>query len=239
MELLVQLIFVFAIFKYCLKASFIGGFRTMLLYALGAGVWALVWYPVVIQLPMTIVERLLTDREIVADGAVWTTIEAILGIMLSIYLLDNYFAPKQKRRKTLFVMKVVPGILTPMAILYFELMFFKFRVGGDFLWTSVLYSVLATCGIFLVSLFLKKAVEGESMKLELKLLINLAILFVGLLINSAVADYNVSAAHTETEWLPLVVCLGASFLIIWIGYLCRNISLKHIFSQILNHGFNH
>ena len=231
MELLVQLIFVVALLKYCLKASLAGGFRVMLCYALGAGVWALAWYPVVIYQPVTIVEQLLTDKQVVTDGAVWTTIEAILGIMLSVRLLDNYFAPKQLRKRSLFILKVVPGLLAPASILYFELLFFKWRVAQDFLVTALLYALICVVALFAIAWLIKRMVEGESLKLEMKLLFNMTILVVGLLINSAVADYNISAAHTETEWLPLIAILSLTALLIATGYWTRNWNWKKLFTH--------
>ena len=231
MELLVQLIFVIAILKFCLKASLAGGFKTMLLYALGAGVWTLLWYPVVINQPVTIIEHLLADRQVVTDGAVWTTIEALAGILLGVNLLDNYFAPKQKRKKSLFILKVIPGVLAPLGLLYFELMFFKMRVAEDFLMTALLFSVVTVVVILGLSLVMKRVVEGESMKLELKLLFNMMILLIGLLINSAVADYNTSSADTQADWMPLVVMLGASAVLILIGYLTCNWTIKNFLNS--------
>lgn len=214
METLVQLIFIIALLKYCLKAALSGGFRSILLYALGLSVWALLWYPLVIHQPVTLIETLLLDEKVVADGAVLTTIEAVAGILISIKLLDNYFAPKPKRKRLLFILKIVPGVLALTATLYFELLFFKMRVLGDFLVTALLYAGLCTSVILGLSLLLKHTVSGESLKLEMKLLLNMAILCVGLLINASVADYNLSAAQTEIEWLPLLTLIGLTLRLI-------------------------
>ncbi len=232
MELLVQLIFVIAILKYCLKASLAGGLRAMLLYGLGAGIWALTCYPLVILQPVTIVENLLADREVVINGAVLTSLEAIVGILLAVSLLDNYFAPRERRSRLLFLMKILPGLLTPVAILYFELIFFKIRVGGDFLVTALLYAGICLGGVMSVAWIMKRGVEGESLKLELKLLLNLAILVIGLLINSSVADYNISSAHVETEWGAMIALGGIVILFIALGYFTRNINLKNILKWI-------
>ena len=163
--------------------------------------------------------------------SVWTTIEALAGILLGVNLLDNYFAPKQKRKKSLFILKVIPGVLAPLGLLYFELMFFKMRVAEDFLMTALLFSVVTLVIILGMSLVMKRVVEGESMKLELKLLFNMMILLIGLLINSAVADYNTSSADTQADWMPLVVMLGVSAVLILIGYLTRNWTIKNFLNS--------
>ena len=124
MELYIQIIFVLALAKFCLKAAMTGRFWTMACYAFFAALVSLALYPTVIEQPATVITNLLADRELVTDGAVLTTTEAILGIFVSVFLLSNYFKPKGQRRKSVFVLKVVPGILWIFAVAYFELLFF-------------------------------------------------------------------------------------------------------------------
>ena len=231
MELLVQIIFLIAILKYCLKASLAGGFKTMLLYALGVGLWAMLWYPVVIRQPVTIIEQLLTDRHVVMDGAVWTTFEALAGMLLGVELLDNYFAPKAQRKKVWFILKVLPGVLAPLGVLYFELMFFKEVILDNFALTASLYAVMVTALVAMLAWGLKHWVEGESLKLELKVLLNMLILLIGLLINSAVADYNTSSAASHTDWRALCLIVLGSTMLILIGYFTRNWNMKQIFNS--------
>lgn len=227
METLVQFIFLVSLIKYCLKASLTGGLWAIICYALFCSLWAFICYPLVIHQPVTLIEQLLNNKKIVTDGAVITTFEAIMGILLSIRLLDNYFTPKTRRKKSLFILKVIPGILALTGILYFELMFFKMRVTEDFLITALLYAGLCMLGISSVSCFLKWLAPGESIKLEIKLILNLTILFAGLLINSTVADYNLSSAHIPLEWKPLFIVSGLILTIIGVGLMARKLNLKY------------
>ncbi len=229
MELPVQLILILAVLKYCLKASLAGGFRAILFYSLGAGLFAMACYPLVISQPVTIIKKLLADQEVVTNGAVLTSLEAIIGILLSVRLLDNYFQPKAKRKKSLFVLKVIPGLLSPIAILYFELMFFKFRAGSDFIETALMFSLLCAATIMGLAYLLKYMADGESLKLELKMLLNIAILFIGLLVNSSVAAYNISAAHQTIEWIPMLAFLSIAGALTAFGYFTRNINFKKFF----------
>ncbi len=231
MEILVQIIFISAIMKYCLKASLTRRFRTIFLYALFAGVWALILYPVVINQPVSIIGQLLANKKVVTEGAVLTTIEAIAGILISIRLLDNYFAPKEKRKKTLFVLKVMPGILFLLAVAYFELMFFKWRVAGNFLTTALMYAGLSFTTVLTLSCLIKMIAPGESLKLEMKLLLNLMILFTGLLINSSVADYNLSAAKSPVEWKAMFALIGLALFFFIIGIFAPKIKIRNFFKQ--------
>lgn len=215
METYVQLIFILALVKYCLKAAMTGRFWIIACYGAVAAVIGMALYPLVIEQPVTVVSSLLANHRLVTDGAVITTIEAITGIFISVYLLDNYFTPKEKRKRLLFLLKVMPGILFCMAIAYFELQFFKWRVGGDFVTTAIIYSTGAFGTIVSLALFFRHFLKGESPKLELKILLNIGILIIGLLINSSVADYSLSNAVTVTEWGALfaIICLAVTLFV--------------------------
>jgi hypothetical protein len=189
----------------------------MLLYAGIAAAWAMLLYPVVITQPVTIVSQLLANHKFVTDGAVITTLEAITGIFISISLLDNYFMPKNKRKKSLYLLKIMPGILFFFSIAYFELLFFKWRVGSDFLSTAFYYAAVIAIVIFLLSCLIRFLVPGESMKLELKILLNIAILIIGLLINSAIADYNLSHAEISVAWEAMFTLLGLAVILFITG----------------------
>ncbi len=166
MELYIQIIFVLALAKFCLKAAMTGRFWTMACYAFFAALVSLALYPTVIEQPATVITNLLADRELVTDGAVLTTTEAILGIFVSVFLLSNYFKPKGQRRKSVFVLKVVPGILWIFAVAYFELLFFRQRVGADFGATAAIYAGIVFAVVLLAAGFIHLFVRHESMKLR-------------------------------------------------------------------------
>lgn len=228
MEIFVQIVFILAILKYCLKAALTGRFWGIAIYSASAALFAIAIYPFVITQPVNIISELLASKKFVTDGAVLTTIEAVFGIFISIMLLDNYFMPRQKRKKSIAILKVLPGILVLPAIAYFELLFFKMNVGVDFIVTTIIYASVLFVAIMLFSIFIKTQMKHESIKLELKIMFNLAILGIGLLINSSVADYNLSNAQTVIEWQPLVVLGIIAIVIIIAGIFCPKINIKSL-----------
>lgn len=225
METLVQLIFIIVLTKYILTAAQSGSLWRLVGYAAVAAVVALALYPVVIEQPMTIIAELLTSRTAVSNIALLTTAEAIAGILVSVYLLDNYFKPKAKRTKMAYMLKILPGVLVFAAIAYFELLFFKIRVGGDFLVTAALYAALLFVVIFAIGTVTKYALTAESLRLEVKVILNMTILIVGLLVSSSVADYNISHAQTTIEWEALISLIIGSVALIALGILLPNIKL--------------
>ena len=59
MELYIQIIFVLALAKFCLKAAMTGRFWTMACYAFFAALVSLALYPTVIEQPATVITNLL------------------------------------------------------------------------------------------------------------------------------------------------------------------------------------
>ena len=218
MDGLLQLIFILAFLKVCLSPAFLKKFRGTFVYALCAGLFAYAVYPLVIRQRADSFTAILADKGLVADFAVLVTVEAVLGIMICIYLLDNYFKPKEKRKKSVFALKLVPGPLFFIGIFYFELMFFKEFPGVSFGTTALLFSLLIFVLITVLSLILRYVMSGESLKLEAKILFNMAILLVGLLLNSSISAYNVAHSSDYTELAPTLSMIGVIILLSAMGY---------------------
>ncbi len=219
MELYVQVILILAIVKYSLNSALTNNLAVMTGYAFFAAACSMLLYPLVITQPVTIIEQLLSNKTMVTNGAVITTIEAITGIFASIMLADNLYKSRKKRKGINVLLKVTPGILFFIAIAYFELIFFKLRVGGDFLITALIYSSVLFLSLLVVSVIIRYLVSAEHLKLELKMLLNLGILMIGLLVNSTVADYNLSYASIEIEWDALAAFILITVISFAIGLL--------------------
>lgn len=230
MDLLVEIILVLSVIKYCLKASLNIRLRTVLAFAVFAALFSLAIFPVVIEQPVTIIEQLLSSRKFVSNGALIVTVEAIAGIFVAVGLLDNYFMPEEKRKKTLYFLKIVPGVISLFAFAYFELVFVSVRIGREFWATAILYSLTVFLVVVAGSYLLRYIVGGESRKLELKVLLNMAVLAIGLLINSSVAEYNLSNATAVVDWKALLSIFGIGaalfFLGLYLPKIYRNIKNK-------------
>ncbi len=233
METIIQLIFVIAIVKYCLKAAMSGKLWILIAYGVAMAAISFALYPIVITQPLTIITKLLGSRDVVENVALITTAESILGILVSIYLLDNYFRPKTKRSRLSKVLKVVPGVIVFFAVGYFELLFFKWRVGGDFIVTALLYSLTIFIAIVGLALLLKSIVDGESLKLEVKLILNFAIMGLGLLVSSSVAEYNISNAQSTIEWGALTPIIVGGTLLVAIGVWLHNINFNEKLKNLI------
>lgn len=234
MEVLIETILLSALLKYCLKAACNSGLKAMSGYAVFALLFPFALYPILINLPVNIVSELLMDRGAAEDFAVIVTVEAVTGIMLSLRLLDNYFKPKKRRSRFLGALKVLPGILSLTGIAYYELMFFRLRAGSPFLSTVTIYAVAVASAVLAMSFLIKRALPGESVKLELKMLLNLLILAVALSVNFTVSDYPVSGVSSPVDlWASAAVAAvflafaGAGFLAEKYGFTFSRYLLPH------------
>lgn len=233
MEVIIQLIFILSIIKYCLNAALSNNLKVVIGQGVLLAIFAFALYPIVINQPLTIIKELLSSKEVVENIALLTTAESIIGILISIYLLDNYFRPKIKRTKWAKFVKIVTGVIVLCAVGYFQLLFFKWRVGGEFLTTSLLYSSALFIGIVATSLLLKYLLDSESLKLEVKLLLNLAIMVLGLLVCSSVADYNTSNATANINWQALITVILGSLILVLLGIWMQQINFYNRFKKLL------
>ncbi len=233
METIIQLIFSIALLKFCLKAALSGKVMVICIYGLLLAGVSFALYPMVINQPLTILSDLLSSTVVVENMALLTTAESVVGVFISIHLLDNYFLPKAKRTRGAWLLKIIPGVIVFFAVAYFELLFFKFRVGGDFLFTALMYSGVLGVGVVALALLLRYVLDGESLKLEVKLILNLAILVLGLLVSSSVADYNISRAQTTIEWKALVAIVLGAVALIALGVWLHKINFKQKISNLI------
>lgn len=217
MESIIEIIFIIALLKFCLKAAMANNFKIVVGYSCGLAIFALALYPLIITQPLTILSDMLANKTIVENMALLTTAESVAGIMLSVWLLDNYFRPREKRTHWAKMLKIIPAVVVFFAVAYFELLFFKWRVGGDFLMSAILYSGSVVVGVCGIAMLLKWLLGSESARLELKLILNLSILVLGLLVSSSVADYNTSNAVATIEWKALIAIIIGSLVLMGVG----------------------
>lgn len=230
MELLFQGILILVIFKFCIKAAFFYNKKGTLAYALFAGLIAIAFYPVIIETNTNIFSKLIVNKTAVSNIAVLITIEAISGMLISIGMLHNLF--EAKKQVWIKILKLTPGILILGAIYYIELVAFKTLPGLDFFWVAVITSIVIIIGVLIVSSGIFFFMPGNTMRYELKFIINIILLILAITMNAALSDYNRSSYNANVEFNKLFVFIGIltiGFLLGWGLY--KN---KHYFKNTKN-----
>ncbi len=231
MEIIVQIILLIAFLKYCLKAALTG--KTLVIggYALAGAIFAISTYTYIIELPTNVIEQVLRNKKTVADWAVLSTAEAIVGIFLSLSLLRDFLEPKAKKQKGLFWLRIIPGVLCCVSIIYFQLLFFKQRAGNDFLLTAIWFSMLVFVLTFTMAFLFKTFMKEKSVQLELKMILNLAILGISLVLNATIADYNIANATYELSWQAFFVFVLVVFAAFALGLIFHKTDIYFIISK--------
>lgn len=229
MEILFQGILILAILKFCIKAGFFDSKKGILTYAIFAGLIAIVFYPVIIKTNTNAFSKLMLDKKAVSNIAVLITIEAISGMLISIGMLHNLF--EAKKQVWIKILKLTPGILIIGAVYYIELAAFKTMAGTDFLWVAVITSTAIIIGVSVVSTGIKFLLPGNTVRYELKFIINIALLILAIMLNAGLADYNRSNYNTEVEFNKLLAFIGITVIGFLLGWILFN--NKQRFRKIL------
>lgn len=231
MEIYVQLILILALLNYCLNAALAGRPAVIGGCALFASIFAFVLYPVMITQPTSIISDFLSSRKLVTNWAVIATVEAVAGLFASVTLIQHHFKPKKDKKRSLVVLKAMPGVLFYIAIAYFELVFFKHNPGVAFNVLALFYAGIVLISTLSISAFVAWLLPAETSKFELKALISIAMLAICLFINSSVAEYNTARPVFNLDWsatLSFLALMGCMFIA---GYVLSGIKitsfLKH------------
>ena len=217
MESILEAIFMLALGGYSLKASLARKPWMPVVYALALGAFSFALYPLIIQQPLTILSDLLLRRGFVEDIALLTTAESFLAIASALHMMSRTVKPAPQASRWATIVSNVPSVLVLLAVVYFQLLFFKERAGESFLATSLLYSAVLSIAIAALAFLLRGAIKGDATKLELRIIIGIATLVSGLLVSSAVAEYNVSHATVPIEWSALLSLAAIVLLLAALG----------------------
>ncbi len=237
MEQYLQLIFVLALAKYALAASFLRrAWETAGAGAvLGIAAW-LVW-PWVVGQPSDTLARMLADAGTVGNLAAVISLEAVAGIFSAVWLLGKAPAVPSRRgryavrRRAIWrqALKAAPGVTVFAAVAAFEMEFFRASVGASFARTAFLYAVITGGGVLLSALVIRKLLPGQTLRLEAKVLLNAAMLLTGIFVNASLTDYSRSDSHIPVDWRPLAVAAAVAAVLVAAGYCAGRLRGKVFF----------
>lgn len=224
METLFQLILIISVLKFTCKATFFENLWGILGYALLVGIIAFAIYPIVIRQSGDFHLTMLTDRKLVSDMAIIITIEAIIGLLVSMGMLKNIFSKKKTIARWL---KIIPGVLIIGAIFYAEQRMFYILAGQSFLKIAFLTAIGSFLVVIGVSLMIKYILPQPTMRYELKFLTNSLLLIAGVLLNAGVSPYNTASYRMDFDWVKMLVFLGGIFAIALLGFALYHFAFRN------------
>lgn len=227
MESILQVILILSVIKFACKATFYKSYSGVLLFAGLAGIFAYIIHPFVIKQNGDIYSVLFSDGRRVTNLAIIITLEAISGILISIGMLQNLFTPK--KRNWIKLLKLSPGLLIAGAIFYIELKTFYLFPGLNFKITALITSFGLFFLITILSTIIKYLFSLESIRYELKFLLNGILLIVAIIINAGLSSYNQSRYVADINLVKLLVFILIVISLGTLGYFLNKIKNKKHF----------
>lgn len=223
METLFQILLFIAVLKFSCKATFGENLWGIWMYAFSASVLAFAIYPIVIRQSGNFYITMLSSPAFVSDIAVVITLEAIIGMLVSIDMLKNMFTPQRNLSKWL---KILPGVLIFGAVFYIEQRIFYLFAGYDFKFTALVISLGLLLLIFSVATLIKISLPERTLRYEFKFLLNILLLVGGIVLNAGDSFYSTSQ-HYGVEWMPIIAFLALVFAVGCLGFLLHRLAYKN------------
>ena len=224
MENLIIILFVLVILKFSLKITLFKNKLALLIVASVAAFYSYLLYPFVIEQNKSDLSFLLSNSRIMINFAVIVCIEAVTGILISIGMLQNLF--REKKMRFVKIAKVVPGILIFIALFYLETIVFFYFTGYSFRRVATGYSFVIFAIILLLAYGLKILIPKIDLRYEVKFLINIFILFIGVVISVFYAKYSVVSYAAIIDYKSLLLSISIAILALFSGIIIYKIKLN-------------
>lgn len=206
MESLLQVIVILSLIKFACKGTYYKKKAAILLFPAIAAVFAYIVYPLIIKINIQSISQILSDKTKISDFALLVTAEAITGIFVCVFILDKSII---SGRKILYgILKLSPDFLPFMAISYIELKMFYAFPGMDFRLTALITALTIFILIFFISYTIKYLLPEETVRFELKFILNAILLIIAVILNAGLAEYNKGSYKTDNPVNNLLVFLS-------------------------------
>ena len=129
--------------------------------------------------------RLLSNNSLMTDFSVIQTIEAIAGILLSLYLVKSEY--NERIDKKLYYLIYFPGIVFLPALFFFESFVFLKITGFDFKLTALALAVLFPLIVLGTTWLISWLVPEKPLRFELKFLLHIVQLIFAVILYSSLS----------------------------------------------------
>ncbi|TRX70933.1 hypothetical protein [Carboxylicivirga sp. M1479] len=215
MQTLVIILFVLAILSFSIQLQLFE--KPWIMFACLAFVAVFIYgmHHLAIEQSYKTFRAALNNSSLMMDFVVLQVVEALAGLLLSIFLIrDHYNEPvKPFFKNALFL----PGIIIFPALFYLESLVFLQVHGMSFPVLAVGIAVLAILGIYLIGWCFKKLIPEFDLQLEMKFVVHLLQLSGGVILSVVMLRLPVQQAeHSAISLMPtlvMITCLlGGSLL---------------------------
>ncbi len=214
MELVIILFIVSAI-ALPLQLALIKRFYALLIWVMITGIFIFLMHTRAIRQSYSLFEQQLANADLMGNLMVLQIIEAIGGILLTIYLLRLHHGETMKRGYVFF--KYFPGVVPFVALFYFESYLFLNIQMFEFQTLGWIFAGAFMMVIFGLAYLFRWLLEDYDIMLEMKFFLHIIQMIIALIISVQMFRLQVPA---RMEYMPLgqtLIIFGAAFMVIVLG----------------------
>ncbi len=232
MQTLVITLFILAIVSFSIQLQVMRNRWWMGGWLLAIAVFVYLMHHFAIEQSYKAFREALTNSSLMMDFTVLQVIEALAGLLLSIFLIrSNYNEPVKKFFKYAVYL---PGIIIFPALFYLESMLFLQMHGVDFKVLALSIAIASVIIIYLIGYGFKVLIPEFDLQLEMKFIVHLLQLAGGIILSVVMLRLPVHSANQEVTLLPSVVLLAIVVAGVIAGVFWFQVKLKRIRKEVKN-----
>ena len=171
---------------------------------------------------------------LIGNLVVVQTIEAIGGLLLSIFLIRLHYNEPVKKIFRYF--KYLPGIVIFPALFYLESYLYLNITGIGFKTLAIVMALIIPLVLYVLMLVYKKLISELDLRLELKFLLHIVQLLLAVIISINLFRLPVNQSPMEFPIIQLGIIVGIAVVLIITGIIVYNFKInrqnkKHIWTK--------
>lgn len=231
MESLIIIVLILAIVQFVVQLGLIKKRSVSFFLLLLFSVFIYFVHPHAIEQSYSKYQILISNNTWVANLMVLQIIEAVGGILLSIYLIQlEYNEPV----KPLFrYLKYIPGPMVFVAVFYFESIFYLTFPVLDFNKMAFILTLAIPILFFISKYLIKKLVKEYDLRLELKFLLHLIQFFVAVVVSIKLFELPVRSIPVDNLHIQFITLLLVLIVCAMLGMFFHNRNIKKNQQKVL------
>ncbi len=231
-QALVIILFVLAIVSCSIQFSLFPIKKVIWGWLAGISVYVYLMYQQAIEQSYSVFREMLSNSTLMTDFTVLQVIEAIGGILLSIYLIRFHFKERVKSIYQYFV--YLPGIILFPAIFYIESYLFLQITGMNFQGLAICLAIAIPALILLMKWGITSLIPEFDLRLELKFALHIIQLVNAVILSVFLLRLPVKTVNIDSPINQILTLLFVLFVFVAVGALWYNFRMK----QLLNNDKN-
>ncbi len=231
MESIIIILFIVAIISFALQLQLHNNKWITLSWLLIIGIGSYSAHHICIEQSYSSIKESMSNHALMMNFVVLQIIEALGGILLSIYNIRSHYNEKVNLFFKYF--NFVPGIIVFPALFYFETFTFLLSPGIPFVTLALAFALIAPTIIGLIKIFFKVVIPEFELQIETKFFMHLIQLIGGIWLSIALLRLPVPQnSVSEINPLPIVVLTAIIAACIIAGLIWYNYKFKKIEKSI-------